>query len=213
MGRAPTYTQSDSGPAPEEVPTPTSAPAPASEPTPTQTSAALDPGSDAGDTPGPGVDTRAVLTVLIIVIGVAAVALLALAPHLVRSRRRRRRLGRPASPSAVDRSAVIASWQEVEDTALDLGWARHGHESEEAFARRVSRDVGSAMGPGSQTDLLHQLAVAAQWARYASVDSPAPPAADDASSHAAAVVDLLESSAESAARRRAWWLPRSLVQS
>ncbi|MFB2573276.1 transglutaminaseTgpA domain-containing protein [Micrococcus sp. IITD107] len=213
VGRAPTYTQSDSGPAPEVVPTPTSAPAPASEPTPTQTSAALDPGSDAGDTPEPGVDTRAVLTVLIIVIGVAAVALLALAPHLVRSRRRRRRLGRPASPFAVDRSAVIASWQEVEDTALDLGWARHGHESEEAFARRVSRDVGSAMGPGSQTDLLHQLAVAAQWARYASVDSPAPPAADDASSHAAAVVDLLESSAESAARRRAWWLPRSLVQS
>lgn len=213
VGRAPSYTLPDSGPAPEEIPTTAPSPTQVAEPTPS-VSPTPETGSGVEDTSTDGISMQTVLTVLGAVLAVGAAAALTLTPHLIRSRRRRHRLHAAAQPSASVRSQVLAAWHEVEDTAMDLGLSREEHESEQAFSRRLAHHITAAeQGPGDDARSgLTVLARSAEWARYASEDSTPPEGADEAPTHAAAVVQVMESSANPAVRRRAWWLPTSLVR-
>ncbi len=153
-------------------------------------------------------------------LGVAAVLLLtAPVPAAVRSRRRRLRLaGR--RPGGLSRGA----WQEVRDTATDLGVAGPGQGTPRQLAARWSAwlensapgmkpDARSASGDRSQAarQTLDRLVVAEERRRFRPRNSAHPPAGISS----AAVRDLLAAlrdGAGRAARTRATLWPTSVVQ-
>jgi transglutaminase-like putative cysteine protease len=113
---------------------------------------------------------------------VALVVLLLLSPMLWRSRLRRRRLGGgrrlPGGPGGgeLSEAQVLAAWQELIDTAWDLGVPPDDALSPRHTARRIS-ETGRLDGPGSAA--AGRVALAAERVLYARDPGPSPALAGD----------------------------------
>ncbi len=145
------------GSAPQATATPQ-----ASAPTPSASDEGVSAAS--GDT---GMDMAPVLETAVVVLVVLA---LLLTPALWRSARRRRRLAllRRAGPGA-----VAAAWDEVRESAIDLGIPAPATETPRGFAARVG-----ASWPGRERDALERVLDAVERSAYAPGRAPAPDPTD-----------------------------------
>lgn len=148
--------------------------------------------------------------------GLAAVALLVgglLLPRLVRSRRRERRLAS---------GAIEAVWDELHDTALDLGVPWPPGHSPRRTRNVLVEHLGAPAGPDSPERPAHGPAVAPaavaaldrlvltlELARYSRAGATIDPVR--LRSDGEACVAALAGGATRAARRRATWWPRSVL--
>jgi transglutaminase-like putative cysteine protease len=115
---------------------PTSTPTSTVTPRPTRTSTL---GPDLPDEPAPGSAQAVTRTTAIAgawVLGVLVVAFVLLLPAIIRSSRRSRRFARLRVGGAAD-----AAWDEVRDTAIDLGLGWSEAETPRAFASRITRTI------------------------------------------------------------------------
>ncbi|MFC9326963.1 transglutaminaseTgpA domain-containing protein [Kitasatospora sp. NPDC057015] len=140
--------------------------------------------------------------------GIALVGLLA-APMLWRSRLRRRRLGlsgrrRPGSDARTDLSdqQVLAAWEELVDSAWDLGIPPDDARTPRSAARRIA-EAGEL--DESATAAAGRIALATERVLYARPGVPAAPLAPDVRAARAG----LRASAKRAGRARALLLPPS----
>ncbi|RKS74102.1 transglutaminase superfamily protein [Motilibacter peucedani] len=132
--------------------------------------------------------------------GVVLLAVLALwlLPVLARRRLRGRRLGAGATAAGVG-----AAWDEVADTALDLGLGRRsGAQTPRQYAAQLARASGL---PLTEVGPLARLLTAYERARFAARGAAMP----DVSADARAVSRALLDSAQATDRFRARWVPRS----
>lgn len=146
-----------------------------------------------------GVPWSLVLAVLLVVL---VLLVLALAPRAVRRRRREHRLG--AGPEGV--------WDELRDTARDLGLVYVDHRSPRETVAALTGHLGSA--PESVL-ALQRLAAALERLRYAAPGSGGAPgsgADSDWQGEGALVAQALGEGATPRARRRATWVPRTLLR-
>ncbi|GGC92829.1 hypothetical protein GCM10011512_19890 [Tersicoccus solisilvae] len=128
-------------------------------------SAATEP-APATSTPGGATsDATAVSSrwLLALAAGGVVVAVLLLVPALVRAGRRRRRLERVRGGDVGD--AAVAAWEEVVDTAVDVGRGSGGHETPRGFLARLGASADPASGalPVAAAD---RLVEAVERARY-----------------------------------------------
>ncbi|MCY1158153.1 MAG: transglutaminase protein, partial [Citricoccus sp.] len=236
VGRTPGYTQAQGSgaPTPEADPRLPGTAASPNAPVPASGSG----GEGAGPAGRDGtarVDRTIGSTVLGLALA-AVLAVLAVLPRWLRARRRRRRLGAsagqarrpvPGATGGTDQAAdarrmrrgVRDAWQELEDTATDLGLGRRAYEPEPAFAHRLV--AGSARGgvrPDDRSAATATTTVAAidreaeaiidaiSWARYAPDPSPAPATVAGTVGRVRTLIADLEQAADPAVRRRARWL-------
>ncbi|MEO5708281.1 MAG: DUF3488 and transglutaminase-like domain-containing protein [Nocardioidaceae bacterium] len=147
--------------------------------------------------------------------------LLALAPRALRSMARRRRWSDP-SPAAL----VEAAWDELRDTAVDLGVAFDDHVSVRSagadllhsFGRPGDEDdsLGRSAHRGADADpdatqALRRLVGLVERARYSRSLPDGAVSADGLRDDLAACVAALEAGASKRRRSRATWLPASLT--
>ncbi|HRO92580.1 transglutaminaseTgpA domain-containing protein [Citricoccus sp.] len=241
VGRTPSYTQAQGSgdPTPEADPRLPGTAASPNAPLPASGS-----GGEGAGSAGRDGAARVDRTVGSMVLGLtlaAALAGLAVLPRWLRARRRRRRLGartgqvQGPAPGAIDgpdpaadarrmRRRVRDAWQELEDTATDLGLGRRAYEPEPAFAHRLAgRSTRDGARPDGRSGAAATATVAAvdkeveaivdaiSWARYAPDASPAPTTVPGTVGRVRALVTALEQAADPAIRRRARWLPASLL--
>lgn len=184
-GTSPGYTETVPMPAPTSQ-APTAAPTETTAaPTPTESAtcageACVSPTPSEAAAVGGG-DDDTWLSGVLIGVGVAAVvALLLAAPMLLRQRVRRRRLAALSRDYAVDGGgrdpgdAVLGAWQEVLDTARDLGIRTEESETPRQLTARllgaVDAGAASAAGgtqPGAAREALPRIALAAEQVMYA----------------------------------------------
>ena len=146
-----------------------------------------------------------------VLLGALALVALVLAPRAVRRRRREHRLA--AGPEAI--------WDELRDTARDLGLPYPDHRSPRETGAGLVGHLGSPLddrprpshGAGQApeaVDSLHRLVGDVERLRYAPLgaDDPRPDRQEDGRR----VVQALHDGATPRARRRATWLPRTLLR-
>ncbi|MDI3330381.1 MAG: transglutaminaseTgpA domain-containing protein [Micrococcus sp.] len=242
VGRTPSYTQGEESgaAAPEADPT-----LPGAVPTPEASAPASGSAGEGAGPAGPAGEAAVGRTVGSMVLGLVLAAVLtglATLPRWLRARRRRLRLAAHAGEAggrgpgegggaagAADaqrlRWEVRDAWQELEDTAVDLGRGRRAHESEPVFAHRLAAGIdrtrartGRTAGTITATATVDALDVdveaiveAISWARYAPDGVPAPAAAAGTAGRVGGFIADLERAAAPAVRRRARWLPASLL--
>lgn len=252
VGRTPSYTQAEGSgaPTPEADPRLPGTAASPNAPVPAPEAGGEAAGS-AGRDGNVRVD-RTVGSMVLGLVLAAVLAGLALLPRWIRARRRRLRLGartgRAPGPhsgplpgraareihggdmdggeTAIDarrmRREVRDAWQELEDTAVDLGRGRRAYEPEPAFAHRlVAGATGGRARPdgnGARTATVAAIDMdveaiidAISWARYAPDQVPAPTTVAGTVGRVGAFIADLERAADPAVRRRARWLPASLL--
>ncbi|MGM7669418.1 transglutaminase-like domain-containing protein [Microbacterium sp. A93] len=228
VGRTPSYAQQD----PTTDPTPAADPTAGADadPSPTSSADAQSPSHDAGPGAEDGSGTSGApevpITTVLTVAGVLVlVALMLMLPAWLRHRRRVRRLATgsaagsgstagagPATDSgaaASSRSVLDAApgfWDELEDTAVDLGIGRAPHESEQVFAARLGAHPALA-----EAMLRVRYAPAGTGPPPGPMDAPRVTDARELAVSVRATLAALEADAEPAVRRRARWFPRSLV--
>ena len=209
----------------ERVPQPDpnqSSSAPTAAPTLNRIDRSVDPGA-AGGAGGSGAWWSDPVTIGI-VLGLLVLVLLALLPRTLRTLVRRRRW------SAADGLAglVEAAWQEIRDTAVDLGVAFDDHVSlrtaaadlVQSFGRPGEQDDaigrGTSRGPDAApeaTAALHRLVRLVERGRYArSLPSDAT-TEEQVHADVDACVEALQAGAGKRRRSRATWLPASLTWS
>jgi transglutaminase-like putative cysteine protease len=219
-GAVPTYTVPRDEPSQEPTQATSSAQAPQSLNRIDEPTASADEAAGGGG--GGGVDPGRVAGGLGAVLVVVA---LALAPRLVRSGVRRRRLAGARGPAEL---AELA-WDELRDSALDLGLAWSDRVSVRVRARELSRSLGvpgtdtDAMGRASlrgpdanpeATAALERLVHRVELARYARPGAAEQPPDEQTIAEVRRDLDLclaaLTAGAAARQRRRATWLPASL---
>jgi transglutaminase-like putative cysteine protease len=168
-----------------------------------------------------GAGSSAGRTVLLCVLGVLLLGATLLAPRALRSLVRRRRW------SAADdaRSWVEAGWQEIADTARDLGIGWDGQVTlrrtaavlEDSFGDSAHPEAGSARPPhGSDlnpvaTQALHRMVGLLERARYARTLPAGAATAESVDADVDACVAAMRAGAGRRRVQRAQWLPRSLT--
>jgi hypothetical protein len=156
-----------------------------------------------------------------IALGVLVLVLLALAPRSLRALTRRRRWS--GADGLVE--LVEVAWQEIRDTAVDLGVAFDDHvtlrtaaadlvqsfgrpgEEDDALARGAFRGPDAAPEAAAALDRIVRLVERGRYARHLPSDATT---ADRVHADVDACVEALEAGAGQRRRRRAAWLPASL---
>jgi hypothetical protein len=157
-----------------------------------------------------------------VVLGLLVLALIALAPRTLRALVRRRRWA--GADGLVD--LVEVAWQEIRDTAVDLGVAFDDHvtlrtaaahlvqsfgrpgEEDDALARGALRGPEAAPEAAAALDRVVRLVERGRYARRLPADTTTP---DQVHADVDACVEALESGAGKRRRSRATWLPASLT--
>ncbi|MGW1839785.1 transglutaminase family protein [Streptomyces sp. NPDC002067] len=145
---------------------------------------------------GPSGGGPSVPGVIALTLGGLLLLAVAALPALWRSRTRTRRL------SADGPAATLAAWEELVDTARDLGIAPDGTLTPRRTADRL---IGVAALPPRPAEAVHRVAGAVEEALYAARPRPAPRVADDVR----LIRTALRAQASRATRWRATLLPRS----
>ncbi|MEO7016545.1 MAG: transglutaminase-like domain-containing protein, partial [Leifsonia sp.] len=128
------------------------------------------------------------------------VVILLLMPAVFRRVRRRRRLRRVTD----ELGGAAEAWDELHDTARDLGWAVPNTETPRTFANRISAAVAGTLGE----DAVSRLLLARERDAYG---PPAPATAVGLKNDLARVLSALEGQAGAPLRAKAMLLPASLI--
>ncbi|MFI5061816.1 MAG: transglutaminaseTgpA domain-containing protein [Actinomycetales bacterium] len=128
------------------------------------------------------------------------VVILLLTPAMFRRVRRRRRLRRVTD----EWGGAAQAWDELHDTARDLGWAVPNTETPRTFANRISAAVAGTPGE----DAVSRLLLAREREAYG---PPAPATAVGLKNDLARVLSALEGQAGAPLRAKAMLLPASLI--
>ncbi|NHC12308.1 transglutaminase family protein [Motilibacter deserti] len=196
----------------EPTPTPTASASSSAAPSasPTERSGGRDENSDtnadesgagAGGN-GPDIPWTAVAVTLLVVVVVSV-------PALLRRSLRRRRL-RPGQPS---RASVLGAWDELRDTALDLGMRGAGPQTPRQFAERLGATFSLDAAGGAALGRIASAYERARYARDTGASEAAGPSEGGVVADEATVRAQLRAASSRSARLRALLLPRSTTLS
>lgn len=199
----PEHSQQDERP--EDEPSATaSASASPTAPSPSASPEAEEAQPEAQERDGDGIGWSSLLGWLLVITGIGA---LSVVPQAIRTRRRSRRL---------ESGAPEDLWEELRDSALDLGRAWPDGRSPRATGRTVLEWCAPQETPASSVDddvarRMERIVVAVERSRFARPDTQTPPRDPSLASDVEACVETMAAQSDRSTRWKARWVPRSLT--